>query len=101
MGISRVQKYKEYRNSMIKDGSPTLETPEKTNIKEDNHSTKNTTSTLPMDQVIESLNSETNQEDLFIKKEKRKRTIKLVLIVSALVAVAIGIVIFGILVWSK
>ena len=29
MGISRVQKFKEYRNSMIKEDCPVLETPEK------------------------------------------------------------------------
>ena len=71
MGISRVQKYKEYRNSMIKDDCPNLKEPEKEE-REVITSNRNTTSTLPMDQVIESLNTEAN-DDSFVKKEKRQK----------------------------
>ena len=99
MGISRVQKYKEYRNSMIKDDCPNLKEPEKEE-REVITSNRNTTSTLPMDQVIESLNTEAN-DDSFVKKEKRKRILKMSLIISGLVLLAVGIVIFGIIVWSK
>ena len=99
MGISRVQKYKEYRDSMIKEDCPVLETP-KNDEKEVANSHRNTTSTLPMDQVIESLNNDVD-EDSFIKKEKRKRALKLALIITGLVLLTIAIVIFGIIVWSK
>ena len=99
MGISRVQKFKEYRNSMIKEDCPVLETPEKEE-KAVTNSNRNTTSTLPMDQVIDSLNNEPS-EDVFLKKEKRKRVLRIVLIASGLTVLAVAIVIFGIIVWSK
>lgn len=99
MGISRVQKYKEYRNSMIKEDCPDLETPEKEEQKVVN-SNRNTTSTLPMDQVMDSLNNEESENE-FLKKEKRKRVLTISLIVSGLVILTIAIVIFGIIVWSK
>ena len=99
MGISRVQKYKEYRDSMIKDDCPDLETPEKEEQKVVN-SNRNTTSTLPMDQVMESLNNEESEEEFF-KKEKRKRTLTITFIVVGLTLLTIAIVIFGIIVWSK
>ena len=100
MAVSRVQKFKEYRNSLIKEETPILETPKSSTNIEIKSDHLDTTSTLPMDQVIKSLN-DSEEESLFIKKQKRIRIIKIVLISVGVAAVIAGIIVFGILVWGK
>ena len=100
MAVSRVQKFKEYRNSLIKEETPVLETPKSSTNIEIKSDHLDTTSTLPMDQVIKSLN-DSEEESLFIKKQKRIRIIKIVLISVGVAAVIAGIIVFGILVWGK
>ena len=98
MAISRVQKFKNYRNSLIKEETPVLETPKSSPKSECTASEKQTTSTLPMDQVIKSLNEE-DTEAVFSKKRKRDRLI-LILVLSGVAALLIaGIIVFAILVW--
>ena len=96
MENSRVQKYKEYRSSMIKDDSPVLEPNPIETTKNDN-SNRNTTSTLPMDQVMESLNNDVDES--FDKKAKRKRIIITAAIITGLVLLTIAIVVIGIIIW--
>ena len=76
MGESRIEKYKEYRSSITTDGAPSFETPKmnKTSSIEKEEKVAST-STLPMDQVIQSLNEEYDEEAIFIKKQKRKKII--------------------------
>ena len=96
MEDSRVQKYKEYRSSMIKDDSPVLDsTPVETTKTDSNN--RNTTSTLPMDQVMESLNNDVDES--FDKKAKRKRIIIIAAIITGLVLLTIAIVVIGIIIW--
>jgi len=100
MAVSRVQKFKEYRNSLIKEETPVLETPKSSTNIEIKNDHLDTTSTLPMDQVINSLNN-ADEESLFIKKQKRIRILKIVLISVGVAIVIAGIIVFGILVWRK
>lgn len=98
MAVSRVQKFKDYRNSLIKEETPVLETPKSSPKTETKISQKETTSTLPMDEVIQSL-QEDNDEVVFL----RKRRIKKAIWISAIVVLGLlligGITVFGILVW--
>ena len=100
MAISRVQKFKEYRNSLIKEEAPNLETPKSSANTEVEIIGEDTTSTLPMDQVIKSINE--NEQELAIAK--RQRTVAIVkwsLIITGIVLVIAAIVIFGIIVWRN
>lgn len=97
MGTSRIQKFKDYRNSLIKEDVPTFETPE--TEKDDKQSNiYETTSTLPMDQVISALN-EDDSEAVFIKKAKRRKILIYSLTILGIAVVIAGIVIFAILVF--
>ena len=100
MAISRVQKFKEYRNSLIKEEAPDLETPKSSANTEVEIIGEDTTSTLPMDEVIKSINE--NEQELAIAK--RQRTIAIVkwsLIITGIVLIVAAIVIFGIIVWRN
>ena len=98
MAISRVQKFKDYRNSLIKEEAPILETPKSSQESEENFDHFDTTSTLPIDQVIKTLN-EGDEEAVFIKKQRRLNALKIALFILGGVILVAGIVIFGILVW--
>ena len=98
MGISRVQKFKDYRNSLIKEEAPVLETPKSSSESDEKYDQFDTTSTLPMDQVMKTMN-ESNEEDVFIKKQRRMNALKIALFVTLGVLLVAGIVVFGILVW--
>ena len=98
MGISRVQKFKDYRNSLIKAEAPVLETPKSSPKTETKVSQKETTSTLPMDQVIETLQNE-ETEAIFLKKAKRNKILFIVAIATLSLIIVAGIIVFGILVW--
>ena len=100
MAISRVQKFKEYRNSLIKEETPTLETPKSSANTEVEIIGEDTTSTLPMDEVIKSINE--NEQELAIAKRQRTTSIiKWTLISAGILLVVVGIVIFGIMVWRQ
>ena len=98
MGISRIQKFKDYRNSLIKEEAPIFETPKSSPKSDSKPIQKETTSTLPMDQVIKTLqNDET--EAVFLKKVKRDRIIFISALVGLSLIIVAGIIVFGILVW--
>lgn len=90
MGTSRVQKFKEYRDSLIKEGAPVLNTTQNDDI-ELSSSINETTSTLPLDEVISALEQENNEAD-FIKKAKKRRIISYA-IFGGIVAVIIALII--------
>ena len=97
MGTSRVQKFKEYRDSLIKEGAPVLNTTQNDDI-ELGSSINETTSTLPLDEVISALEQENNESD-FIKKAKKRRIISYA-IFGGIVAVIIAlIIVFAVLVF--
>ena len=98
MGTSRVQKFKEYRDSLIKEGAPVLGTTENNNGGVHNSSIFETTSTLPLDEVISALEVE-NKEDEFMKKAKKKRIISYVVFGAIIALVIAGIIVFAVLVF--
>ena len=95
MGISRIQKFKDYRNSLIKEDAPVLSTPENDDLNT-NSDVFETTSTLPMDQVMSALN-ESEDEVVFIKKAKRRRFIINLLITIGILIVVACIVVFAVI----
>ena len=100
MAISRVQKFKEYRNSLIKEEAPNLETPKSSANTEVEIIGEDTTSTLPMDEVIKSINE--NEQELTVAKRQRTLSIiKWTLIIGGIVLLVAGITIFGIIVWRN
>lgn len=100
MAISRVQKFKQYRNSLIKEEAPALETPKSTANIDVETIGEDTTSTLPMDEVIKSINENEN-ELAYAKKQRVTAIVKYSLIALGALLLIAGIVIFGIIVWSK
>ena len=99
MGISRVQKFKEYRNSLIKEDSPILNDNQNNNDLAIKSSATETTSTLPLDQVISAI-EEDNSEAVFVKRARRQRIITYVIIGVGLAAVIALMIIFGIMVFK-
>ena len=100
MGISRVQKFKEYRDSLIKEEAPDLKIP-KSASKEISNEPKDdydTTSTLPMDQVIKNIDND-GSEEAFCKKRRRQTILKYVLIGAGAAIIIAVLVIVGILLW--
>ena len=100
MAVSRVQKFKEYRNSLIKEEAPDLETPKSSANTEVEIIGEDTTSTLPRDEVIKSIN-ENEQELAIAKRQRTVAIIKWTLIIAGIVLLVAAITIFGIIVWSK
>ena len=98
MAISRVQKFKDYRNSLIKEETPTLETPKSEPVNDNDDDRAMTTSTLPMDQVIKSVNK-IDQEEAFARIKRRETIIAICIIAGLATLVIAGIIVFAILVW--
>ena len=96
MDETRVNRYKEYRQSFIKEGAINLD-----DVDEELSTDRSlTTSTLPMEEVINAVQEEENQ--IAIKNNrKRNRTIKIVVEISVAVIVVVGLVILGIFAWGK
>lgn len=96
MATPRMERFKEYRKSMIKEDSAILvKTEEKENETSNNYQT---TSTLPMDEVMQTIAHE-NREAVFVEKEKKRRVLRIVITVAIVVTVIVGIVLFAVLVW--
>ena len=96
MDETRVNRYKEYRQSFIKEGAINLD-----DVDEELSTDRSlTTSTLPMEEVINAVQEEENQ--IAIKNNrKRNRIIKIVVEISVAVIVVVGLVILGIFAWGK
>ena len=101
MGETRIEKYKEYRSSITTDGAPSFETPKmnkiSSNKKEDNIAS---TSTLPMDQVIQGLQGEYDEEALFIKKQKRRKIILFSFLTFLAIALIAAIIVVGVILFA-
>jgi hypothetical protein len=97
MALSRIERFKEYRNSLIKEDSTSIQKPVTTN-KNVEVDTYETTSTLPMDEVIESLKEDTRAED-FLKSEKKRKIYLIIIWSSVAVVLVAAIILFAILVW--
>ena len=97
MSETRIEKYKKYRESLneVKANSKTSEA---IKMREYNVVTDklNTTSTLPLDEVL----GEINEEDETVSRKliTRKR-LQIAIVVAAAILIIAGIVVFGILAW--
>ncbi|MCR5185030.1 MAG: hypothetical protein K6C32_03000 [Bacilli bacterium] len=91
MDDTRVNRFQEYRQSFIKEGSIVLETPE--NKKDD----RATTSTLPIGEVL----SAVEKEDKKVAFIKRKYVLKLLLKIGLAILIIAGLVVLGIFAWRK
>ena len=94
MDETRVSRYKEYRQSFIKEGAIPLETPED----ETSLDISATTSTLPIEQVINAA----QEEECKISesnKVRRKHIIILVVEITVAVLVVAGLIVLGIFAW--
>ena len=94
MDETRVSRYKEYRASFIKEGAIPLETPEE----ESELDITGTTSTLPMNEVINAVQSE-EARNAKEHDEKRAKMIKIIIEVSIAVVVIAGLVVLGYFAW--
>ncbi len=99
MAQSRIERFKEYRNSIIKEGSVTFDESNEQDVPIESEDF-DTTSTLPMDEVIKNVN-DNEREAIFINQQKKKKILRIVLTVAGLVILTAGIIIFAILVWKK
>ncbi len=99
MAESRIEKYKEYRNSILSESAPSLQTPKysKGNKKEEDGSIK-ITSTLPMDEVMQALGNE-DQEVVFLRKHHRRKVVFITVAAILGVILVAAIVVVGILLW--
>lgn len=98
MATSRVERFKDYRNSLIKEGSVEAKSNDK-NEKKVSSTNYETTSTLPIDEVIQNVSNE-DREAIFIQKEKRRRILQIVITAAIVTVLIAGIIIFAVLVWG-
>ena len=97
MAETRIEKYKKYRESLneVKANSKTSEA---IKMREYNVVTDklNTTSTLPLDEVLGEINEE--GENVSHKLITRKR-LQIAIVITAVILLIAGIVVWGILAW--
>lgn len=98
MAIPRIERFKEYRNSLIKEGSVTLKKPddEEKKVSSTNYET---TSTLPIDEVIQNVSDE-DREVIFVNRERKRRILQIVIVAGIVTVLVVGIIIFAVIVWG-
>ena len=95
MDETRVDRYKEYRNSFIKEGAVA---PNSLDAQQDTIDVHATTSTLPIDEVMNVVHEE-NEKDVLYKQIKRKNLIKLLIKIAISIILIGGLVVLGIFAW--
>ena len=94
MEESRVERYKEYRKSFIKEGA--IESNGEEDMTIDVHST--TTSTLPMKEVINAVQEENKKDDL--QKQSRKKHVAIILLKIGISLILLGgLAVLGYFAW--
>ena len=73
---TRVEKYKNYRQSLQRDETSTFETEKKPETHTQSDIFTSTTSSLPLDQVMGTFNERNDEELTFIKKRRKEKIIK-------------------------
>lgn len=94
---TRVGRYKEYRQSFIKEGAISLED----DNEERSIDVKSTTSTLPIGAVLGAVQEEEKKNANFENHTRRNRIIKIAIEVVAVVLIVAGLVVLGIFAWRK
>ena len=92
MEETRVSRYKEYRQSFIKEGS--ISGGEEMGIVIDH---KVTTSTLPMNEVLSAVQLEEKKDNSF----KKRKIIKMIIYISLGVLAVSGLIVLGIFAWGN
>jgi len=93
MEETRTSKYKEYRNSILKEDAPiSFSSKDVINHESDNN-------TLPIDQVIEK-KEEPKKFDAVLFFRKHSDKIKIIAIVVGLLLIILGIIVWAIKVWG-
>ena len=102
MSETRVKKYETYRKNISKSKSEDIlnedRKPSSRVIFQTN--TLNTTSALPIDDVVQTLNEPT-EEEIALKKQRRKELVKQILIIGGLALAACLIIVVGIIIFAK
>ena len=96
MGRSRLEKFKDYRNSILTEDAPVLETTKSEKNPKNSNQKSQTTSTLPMDQVMQALD-DNDKDVVFLKEKRRKKRILYAVLIVLAVAVVAAIVVVGII----
>ena len=94
MEETRVQRYKEYRNSFIKEGSiaPNAE------LDSETIDVRSTTSTLPISEVIDAVKEE-EQKDVLLKESKKKHLVSIIIRIAIAVVLLLGLAVLGYFAW--
>ncbi len=95
MSETRIEKYKDYRASILTDDTPVIDN---ANNSPSHHSSV-TTSTLPMDEVIQALDNG-SKEEIFLRKNRRKKIISYSVIIGLVILVIVAFVVFGIILFK-
>ena len=96
MDETRVSRYQEYRQSFIKEGAIPLET----SNEETSFDISATTSTLPIDDVINAVQEDNSKVDASTRA-RRNHIIKIVLEITVAVLVVVGLIVLGIFAWGN
>lgn len=75
MANTRIEKYKIYRESIINSGASNFETPKKS-LPESKNLSLNTTSSLPLEQVMGTYQKQNETEVAFLKKRKQRQLLR-------------------------
>ncbi len=89
---TRVSRYKEYRQSFIKEGAIP--------VSEQDGEISSTTSTLPMGEVLEAVQEEHKKDRIDIRVRRNHR-IKIAIKIAIVVLVVVGLVVLGYFAWRK
>lgn len=95
MEQSRLEKYKDYRNSIVSEDAPVLETPDYSKADDP----KETTSTLPIKEVMQNMYNE-DQEVVFLQSQRKKKVIIYSILIALAVLLIAAIVVVGILLFK-
>lgn len=94
---TRIQKYKEYRTSIYKQGSISEETIQEY---EGKHLDTSPTMTLPLKEVMDTVEEDERKNNQRIRHEKIKTT-KIIVTIAILTAVLVGIILFAIFAFGR
>lgn len=101
MASSRLEKYKEYRDSSIKDDTPELDLNKSTEeLLSPRKNSLRTTSTLPIDEVMKKIDENSN-DVVFLRKQKTRHVLKIVFTILGVVALVAAMIILGIILWGN
>ena len=98
MAETRIEKYKEYRNSILTENAPSLATPSNSQKSQKDDDSIKITSTLPMDEVMQALDNR-DDEVVFLRKHHRRKVIMITIGSVLGVLLLAAIVVVGILLW--